>query len=170
MIFVTLFSFMNTHSFRMKTFVTKMNQIEDTIESSHIFGDFDMVDMICVIIFALYCLVSLNYTYKAFKFATDTYNKNKSNKTYNLYNLIFAETDFEITTDFSVMRYMSILICFVSMLLLALLLTPPKDEMLQFIDESGLINVYLLVLSFLISPVDEMDYIRYQGELEAMRL
>jgi hypothetical protein len=37
-------------------------------------------------------------------------------------------------------------------------------------DESGLINVYLIVLSFLLSPVNEMDFIRYEGELEAMKL
>jgi hypothetical protein len=47
---------------------------------------------------------------------------------------------------------------------------PPKDEMLQFMDESGLINVYLIVISFLISPVLEEDVIRYEAEIEASKL
>jgi len=47
---------------------------------------------------------------------------------------------------------------------------PPSDEMLQFMDESGLINVYLVVLSFLVSPITEEDHIRYEGEMEAMHL
>jgi hypothetical protein len=38
---------------------------------------------------------------------------------------------------------------------------PPRDEMLQFIDESGLINVYLTVLSFLLSPVEEEDLMQF---------
>ena len=37
-------------------------------------------------------------------------------------------------------------------------------------DESGLINVYLIVLSFLLSPVKELDFIRFEGEMEAMKL
>jgi hypothetical protein len=51
----------------------------------------------------------------------------------------------------------------ISLMLLGLLFMPPQDEMLQFMDESGLINVYLIVLSFLISPVDEMDLLRFDG-------
>jgi hypothetical protein len=47
---------------------------------------------------------------------------------------------------------------------------PPKDEMLQFLDESGLINVYLVVLTFLISPVSEIDLIRFDAELEAKKM
>ena len=46
---------------------------------------------------------------------------------------------------------------------------PPRDEMLQFVDESGLINVYLLTLTFLISPVTETDLIRYEAEKDAMK-
>ena len=47
---------------------------------------------------------------------------------------------------------------------------PPKDEMLQFLDESGLINVYLVVLTFLISPVSEIDLIRYEAEVEGIKM
>jgi len=47
---------------------------------------------------------------------------------------------------------------------------PPADEMLQFMDESGLINVYLIVISFLISPVEEEYVIRYEAEIEASKL
>lgn len=67
-------------------------------------------------------------------------------------------------------RFVAPLICIVSITLLALLFVPPKDEMLQFMDESGLINVYLLVLTFLISPVTEIDLIRFEAEIDAMRL
>lgn len=58
----------------------------------------------------------------------------------------------------------------ISILLLSLLFMPPADEMLQFMDESGLINVYLIVISFLISPVEEEDVIRYEAEIEASKL
>ena len=44
---------------------------------------------------------------------------------------------------------------------------PPRDEMLQFMDESGFINVYLITLSFLLSPADEEDVIRHEAEIEA---
>ena len=37
-------------------------------------------------------------------------------------------------------------------------------------DESGLINVYLIILSFLLSPVEEVDLIRCEAEIEAMKL
>ena len=67
-------------------------------------------------------------------------------------------------------RFSSILITLISILLLSLLFMPPADEMLQFMDESGLINVYLIVISFLISPVQEEDVIRYEAEIEAAKL
>lgn len=54
-------------------------------------------------------------------------------------------------------------------MLLSLLFMPPRDEMLQFIDESGLINVYLLVLSFLVSPVNKEDLQRFEAEIEAIK-
>jgi len=47
---------------------------------------------------------------------------------------------------------------------------PPQDEMLQFMDESGLINIYMIVLSFLVSPVDEIDLFVFDSQMEAMRL
>lgn len=58
----------------------------------------------------------------------------------------------------------------ISIFLLSLLFMPPADEMLQFMDESGLINVYLIVISFLVSPVLEEDVIRYEAEIEASKL
>lgn len=56
------------------------------------------------------------------------------------------------------------------MLLLCLLLIPPADEMFQFILESGLINLYLIVLSFLVSPVDEIELLHFEAQNEAMIL
>ena len=47
---------------------------------------------------------------------------------------------------------------------------PPADEMLQFIDESGYINIYLILISTLYSPVEEEDVIRFEAELEASKL
>ena len=37
-------------------------------------------------------------------------------------------------------------------------------------DESGLINIYMIVLSFLVAPVDEIDLYVFDGQMEAMRL
>ena len=93
-------------------------------------------------------------------------------KVKNLQNLIFEEADFDAihtSTDLSVTRFAAPLVSLVSLTLLALLFMPPRDEMLQFVDESGLINVYLLTLTFLISPVTETDLIRYEAEIEAMK-
>jgi hypothetical protein len=36
-------------------------------------------------------------------------------------------------------------------------------------DESGLINVYLTVLSYMLSPVDELDLIRFEGRRDALK-
>ena len=36
-------------------------------------------------------------------------------------------------------------------------------------DESGLINVYLTVLSYMLSPVDELDLIRFETKREALK-
>jgi len=47
---------------------------------------------------------------------------------------------------------------------------PPQDEMLQFINASGLINVYIMVLSLLIAPANEEELLRYEGELMAIKL
>lgn len=67
-------------------------------------------------------------------------------------------------------RFATPAICLISASLLSLLFMPPRDEMLQFMDESGLINVYLIILSFLLAPVQEVDLIRYEAEIEAMKL
>ena len=48
-------------------------------------------------------------------------------------------------------------------MLLGLLFMPPQDEMLQFMDESGLINIYMIVLYFLVAPVDEIDLYVFDG-------
>jgi hypothetical protein len=107
-----------------------MSQINDTIESRSIFGSFDLVDMVCGTVFTFYCFMSLRYSLQAFRLANHEYGLNKNNKNFNLYNLIFAETDFEITSDLSVMRFKSVLIFFISIVLLTLLFMPPRDEML----------------------------------------
>ena len=60
-----------------------------------------------------------------------------------------------------VARFSSLIILFISLILLGFLFMPPQDEMLQFINESGLINLYFIMLSFLLAPVEEIDYIRY---------
>lgn len=74
-----------------------------------------------------------------------------------------------IKEDLTVSRFTTVLICMISMVLLGLLFMPPKDEMLQFMDESGLINVYLIVLGFMVSPVEEVDLIRFEGKREAIK-
>lgn len=97
----------------------------------------------------------------------------RSRKSYNLYNLIFEDADSDhtfLTTESTMARFATPAICLISAILLTLIFMPPKDEMLQFMDESGLINVYLIILSFLLSPIEEVDLIRHEAELEAMKL
>jgi hypothetical protein len=114
----------------------------------------DITDLLCFFIFSIYAFISLRYSLRAFQIANRRYNQNKSTQHYNLYNLIFsAENDLALKEDLTVSRFTTVLISGISMLLLALLFMPPRDEMLQFMDESGLINVYLTVLSFMLSPV-----------------
>ena len=96
----------------------------------------------------------------------------QDSKINNLQNLIFATADFDALhtrQKLSVSRFAAPLVSLVSLSLLSLLFMPPRDEMLQFVDESGLINVYLLTLTFLISPVTETDLIRYEAEKDAMK-
>ena len=141
--------------------------MEDSIDTASLFGQMDITDVICLIMFSIYGFVCIRYTFEAFSVANKKYKQNKSNKNYNLYNLIFANTDFEdnaMKVDFTVTRFTTVLICTISLLLLGLLFMPPRDEMLQFMDESGLINVYLIVLSYLVSPIEELDLIRFEGQ------
>jgi hypothetical protein len=141
--------------------------------SDPLWSNADAEDYLCFIIFSVYVLMSIKYTLNAFMLANKKYLENKSQKDYNLYNLIFADTEFEnnfMKTDLNVRRFITLFITLISMILIGLLIVPSRDEMFQFINESGLINVYLIILSFLISPVEEEDLIRFEGQIEAMKL
>ncbi len=141
--------------------------------SDPLWNNADAGEYLCFIIFSVYVMMSMKYTLNAFMLAHKKYLENKSQKDYNLYNLIFADTEFEnnfMKTDLNVRRFITLFITIISMILIGLLIVPPRDEMLQFINESGLINVYLIILSFLISPVEEEDLIRFEGQIEAMKL
>jgi uncharacterized protein YdeI (BOF family) len=162
---------MYTHSLRLHKYITKMEQLDDSISTASLLGERDFTDILCFFIFSIYGFFSLRYTFEAFCQANTKYIKNKSKQNYNLYNLIFSN-DFEssiLKQDLSVSRFTTVLITFISLTLLGLLFMPPRDEMLQFMDESGLINVYLTVLAYMMSPVEELDLIRFEGKREAMR-
>lgn len=106
--------------------------------------------------------MAVKYALQGFWWRHRQYQRLKSKQSYNLYNLMFADTEYEnVHQDLSLVRFAGLLICLVSMFLLALLFMPPRDEMLQYTDESGLINVYLIVLSFLAAPASESDLLRY---------
>lgn len=98
-IFVTLYFFMNTHSVRMLSYVTKMNQLADSVETTSLFAGFDITDIICLIIFSTYAILSARLSLEAFQSANKDYHANRTHKNYNLYNLIFAESEFTLKTD-----------------------------------------------------------------------
>ena len=171
-IFIALHFFMYTHSIRLHTYITEMNQMNDSIKTFGLFGKIDFTDCICMVIFSVYAFHCTKSAVSAFMVFQKRYLESQTEKNYNLYNLLFADTDLSNSsnTDLTVNRFAPILQCMVSLMLLGLLFMPPQDEMLQFMDESGLINVYLIVLSFLISPVEELELFRFEGQMEAMRL
>lgn len=170
-IFVTLYFLMHTHNTRLLQQITTMNQLNNSVHSRNLVGHFDIVDAVCLVVFSIYGLISFRYVIEAFKFANEQYKKMKSKKSFNLYNLIYSESEFEhVEAGSAASRFVTVAIFMVSVTLLALLFMPPNDEMLQFIDESGLINVYLLVVSFLLGPVQENDYLQYEAEIEAFQM
>lgn len=169
-IFVTLHFFMYTHSNRLHKYITEMEQLENSINTRSLLGEMDITDILCFFIFGIYGFISLRYTLEAFCQAQTKYKSTKSKQNYNLYNLIFVNDQQNILKeDLTVSRFASVFISIISLFLLALLFMPPRDEMLQFMDESGLINVYLTVLSYMLSPVDELDLIRFEGKRDAMK-
>lgn len=164
---------MNTHNHRLLKYIIKMEQLEDSIDTPDIVGSVDITDIICLLLGTLYMLASFKYTVQAFHLANQEHRKMQTHKSYNLYNLIFDDADSDhsyLRTDLTMARFATPAICLISAFLLSLLFMPPRDEMLQFMDESGLINVYLIILSFLLSPIQEVDLIRYEAEIEAMKL
>ena len=98
----------------------------------HIFGGtLDITDSICIVLFIIYTAMALKLTYEGFMWHHKIYIRMKSKQNYNLYNLIFSDTEFDgVQEDLSLKRYSSCLICLVSMFLLGLLFMPPRDEML----------------------------------------
>lgn len=146
--------------------------MNDSIKTFGLFGKFDFTDFICLAIFSCYGFICIKSAFSAFLVFQKRYLESRTKLNNNLYNFLFAETDVEniTNTDLTVNRFAPLLQCMISLMLLGLLFMPPVDEMLQFMDESGLINVYLIVLSFLISPVEEMELFKYEGQMEAMRM
>ena len=160
---------MNTHNHRLMKYITRMEQLSDTIVTPNIIGEVDIIDLICFVISAVYMLFISKYTVQAFCLANHEHHQKRTRKKLNLYNLIFEDTDYQdMKTETA--RFVTPAICLISGLLLMLLFAPPRDEMLQFMDESGLINVYLLIISVLLSPVSPVDIERHSAEIEAMSL
>jgi hypothetical protein len=98
-IFITLYFFMNTHSIRMRTFITEMNRASDSVETTSLFAGFDITDIICLIMFSIYAFLSIRFSIEAFSSANKEYIANRTRKNYNLYNLIFAESEFTLKSD-----------------------------------------------------------------------
>jgi len=98
-IFITLYFFMNTHSVRMLSYVTQMVKVADSVETTSLFAGFDITDIICLIMFSIYAFLSIRFSIEAFSNATKEYNANRTRKNYNLYNLIFAESEFTLKSD-----------------------------------------------------------------------
>ena len=73
-----------------------MNQLEDSIETVDLYGSFDITDMIQVVIFGVYAYFSIRSSKDAFIWANDQYKKNRTKKNYNLFSLIFEDSDFTI--------------------------------------------------------------------------
>lgn len=169
-IFVLLYFFMYTHSFRLVKYITQMYKQKDSIDTGSIVGSFDFTDLLCLCLFSVYTVMAFRWMHEAYNLANAQYQKNRTKRNYNLHNLLFMDSDSEIKTDLTVTRFATVLPFFVSILLLSLIFAPAQDEMLQFVDESGLINVYLIILSFLFSPIEAEDLIRIEGQIEAMNL
>ena len=150
-----------------------MTQLDDSIDTRTLFGDFDLTDLVCCCLFFCYASLGAIYSYQAITESHMKYKRLVTKKHYNLFNLIFNDSDFEHSQtkeDLVVMRFSSLVVLFVSIFILGFLFMPPRDEMLQFINQSGLLNIYLIMVSFLLAPVDELDYIRYLAQIEAMKL
>ncbi len=100
--------------------------------SDPLWSNADVEDYLCFIIFSVYVLMSIKYTLNAFMLANKKYLENKSHKDYNLYNLIFADTEFEnnfMKTDLNVRRFITLFITLISMILIGLLIVPSRDKM-----------------------------------------
>ena len=54
----------------------------------------DVADIVTFSIYGFYILISLMLSKEAYGAANKDFNKNQSKKNYNLYNLIFEESDF----------------------------------------------------------------------------
>lgn len=65
-IFITLNIFMHSHSIRMHTFVTEMNQMNDSINTVGLFGSMDLTDCVCFAIFSVYGYYCARSAFSAF--------------------------------------------------------------------------------------------------------
>ena len=120
---------MNTHNHRLIKYITQMEQLSDTILTPNIIGEVDMIDMICFVLGTVYMLTIFKYTIQAFCLANHEHHKMRTRKSYNLYNLIFEDTDYQdMKTDTA--RFATRAIFLISAVLLSLLFMPPRDEML----------------------------------------
>ena len=93
-IFITLHFFMYSHSIRMHTFVTEMNQMNDSIKTVGLFGSLDLTDCICIAIFSVYGYYCVKSASSAFAIYNEQYHKNRTKQNYNQYNLLFAQDTF----------------------------------------------------------------------------
>ena len=94
-VFVTLCFLMYTHSERMYKHASYMNELEDSVGVTTLFGDFDLTDLICIILFVIYSYMAVTSAHTAFTDTQRKLRKQQKKKNNNLYNLIFAETDYE---------------------------------------------------------------------------
>ena len=120
---------MNTHSHRLIRYITQMEQMSDTISTPKLIGEFDMIDIICFILGMVYMVTIFKYTIQAFCLANHEHHKMRTRKSYNLYNLIFDDTDYsDMRTDTA--RFATPAICLISTALISMIFAPPRDEML----------------------------------------
>ena len=129
-IFVLLYFFMYTHSFRLVKYITQMYRRKDSIDTGSIVGTFDFTDLLCICVFMVYAAMAFKWMYEAYDLANRQYQKNRTKRNYNLHNLLFMDSDSEIKTDLTVTRFATALPFFVSILLLTLIFAPAQDEML----------------------------------------
>jgi len=73
--------------------------MSDSVETTSLLAGFDITDIICLIIFSIYAFQSIRYSVEAFSSANKEYHDNRTRKNYNLYNLIFAESEFTLKSD-----------------------------------------------------------------------
>lgn len=94
-IFMVLFFFMYTHNRRLVTYILEMNVAENAIDTKSIVGEISVIDLIIFVVFSVYLYYAGSLALKAFRLANQQFKKFKTKKNYNLYSLIFADSEFE---------------------------------------------------------------------------